>query len=579
MSFAGKILVIDLSNSKVTKSSTITTTIKEYIGGFGLCAKFACELIKPDIEPLNPSNSLVIGAGLLVGTNAPATSRVYTFTKLPANGAIGWGGGGGVTFGCNLKFAGYDAVIITGKSERPVFIRVEDDNVEIADAEDIWRLGVGETCKRLRKDYGDGGIMAVGQAGESLVKYSMMYIDGLSTVGRGGIGAVMGSKNLKALFVKGNGSVEVKDKKKFDRVVTELLERIRSYPYLKEWQDFGLLKSLPVIPRDVYLKLRKRRIACVSCPIGDKDLIELDGEEIYATSAANLATPTVMGMSYKDAMKLVAKLDDYGMDMFEFLGILSFAKELNEKGELELEDEVDFTSLDCMLSWARKIAFREGSGDWLANGFGEIERKFGVKAKSIVKNMRAYVTPKGPLLWNLFGTMELSQLLDPRGPHVAAGGSPTYFAKRSPESFRRHLLRMGVPDKKIEEILRGGINIGKLLCYSHIWFTTLASLGICARAQINRFYSADICAELYSAATGIKLSKNQLIDRAKEIWRMLKLANFRAGFAREKDLPPEDWFDNGFMDYVTGEPLSREDVEKMMDEYYVEMGLKEFLRR
>ena len=577
MSFAGKILRIDLTNCEINKYDS--DLAKNYIGGFGFCAKLACDNIKSGITPLSPSDPLIIGAGALVGTNAPATSRIYAFTKLPANGAIGWGGGGGVTFACNLKFAGYDAVIIEGKADRPVFITIEDNDIGICDAEDTWGFGISETCQKIWKECGEGGIMAIGQAGENLVRFSMVYVDRLSTIGRGGIGAVMGSKNLKALFVRGSGSVEVKDRRRFDKAVKELLERMRSYPYLKEWQELGLLKSLPAIPRDVYLKLRKRRIACVSCPIGDKDVLELDGEEIYTTSAVNLVTPAVMGMNYKDAMRLTAKLDEYGMDMFEFLGILNFAKELSEKGKLELDSEIDFTSLDSMLSWAKKIALREGTGDLLANGFTEMEKKFGVKPKSVVKGLRAYVTPKGPLIWNLFGTMELGQILDPRGPHVAAGGSPTYFAKRPPESFRKHLARMGIPDEKIEEILSGGIKIGKLLCYSHIWFTVLASLGICARAQINRFYNADICAELYSAATGIEISKNQLLDRAKEVWRMLKLANFRAGFTREDDLPPEDWLDDGFRDYVTGEPLTKEDVERMLDEYYMEMGLEEFMRR
>jgi len=222
-----------------------------------------------------------------------------------------------------------------------------------------------------------------------------------------------------------------------------------------------------------------------------------------------------------------------------------------------------------MLHWAEIIALRQGVGNLLADGFAELEVKTGVKAKSVVKGMRAYVTPRGPLVWNLFGTMELGQIVDPRGPHVAAGGSPTYFAKRPVESFRKHLRRMGLDDAKIDEILRDGIRIGKLLCYSHVWFTILASLGICARAQINRFYSAELCAGLYSAVTGIDVDRKELMGKAKEVWRMLKLANLKT----TGDIPPDDWFEDGFRDYVTGKPLGREDVERMIEEYYEEMGL------
>jgi len=128
-----------------------------------------CDNIKSRITPLSPSNPLIIGVGALVRTNAPATSRIYAFTKLSANGAIEWGGGGGVTFACNLKFAGYDAVIIEGKAERSVFTRIEDNDIDICDAEDTWGLGISKTCQRMWKECGEGGIMAIGQAGEKSI--------------------------------------------------------------------------------------------------------------------------------------------------------------------------------------------------------------------------------------------------------------------------------------------------------------------------------------------------------------------------------------------------------------------------
>ncbi len=565
--FSGKVLFVDLSRRKIWRETLDPKLAAEFIGGFGICAKMACDLANSDV--FDPRNPVIIGTGPLVGTNVPAASRLYAFTRLPANGAVGWGGGGGVTFACNLKFAGYDAAVITGRAEKPSIIKIEDDDVEICDAGDLWGLGINRTCEEIWKEYGEGGIIAIGQAGENLVRFSMAFVDRLSTIGRGGIGAVMGSKNLKAVFVRGTGEVEIADRKRYEELCSQLLDAIRSYPYTKEWQELGLLKSLPLVPKDVYLQIRKKRVACVSCPVGDKDVIDVGGE-VYSTSALNLLTPVVMGMGdYRKAVKLTAALDDYGLDMFEFYGLLEFARELDRQGKLELDEEVDFTSLNSMLHWARMITFRQGAGNLLARGFAELEMRSGVKAKSVVKGMRAYVTPRGPLVWNLFGTMELGQIVDPRGPHVAAGGSPTYFAKRPVESFRKHLRRMGLDDAKIDEILSDGIRIGKLLCYSHIWFTILASLGICARAQINRFYSAELCAELYSAVTGINVSRKELMMRAKGVWRMLKLANLKTA----EDIPPEDWFEDGFRDYVTGKPLSREDVERMIEEYYEEMGL------
>jgi aldehyde:ferredoxin oxidoreductase len=568
-SIPGKLVHVDLGKSAVEIRKIRNEMLSRFLGGLGLCIRLIYEYLQPGVHPLSSDNVLVIGAGALVGTDTPGASRVYTLTKLPANGAVGWSGGGGVTFGFNLKSAGYDCIVITGKAEKPVYLRIEDENIEICDAAELWGSGTTETCNLLWEEHGRGGIISIGQAGENLVKFSMAYIDRLSTLGRGGVGAVFGSKNLKAIFVRGSQGVEVADRKRFRKVCDELLTRIREYPYLKEWQELGLVKSLPFIPKNLYLKLRKRRIACISCPVGDKEIIEIDGVETYTSSIVNLLTPVIMGMDYRDSIKLVAALDEYGMDTFEFLGVLELVRD-----NIEVDPDIDFSSLDSMLYWAEKIAFRRDFGNKLAEGTGNLVKELNLsKTRSLIKGLRAYVTPSGFLTWNLFGTMELGQLLDPRGPHVGSGGSPTYFAKRSPDRFRKHLLRMGIPVNKVDEILRDGINIGKLLCYSHTWFTILGSLGVCARAQINRFYSAKICAELYSAATGINVTVQDLMRKARNAWSLLRFVNVREGFSMEDDMPPDDWFGKSpFREYVSERALKKGDVLKMIREYYEEMG-------
>ena len=207
-----------------------------------------------------------------------------------------------------------------------------------------------------------------------------------------------------------------------------------------------------------------------------------------------------------------------------------------------------------------------------------IGEKASNKAPPLVKGMQPYVGPKAAVAWDLFGTMELGQVLDLRGPHVASSGSPTYFSRRPLEVFPKHLLRMGVPEDAVQRIVpkstQGTLNIGRLLKYSHIWFTILGSLGICARAQINRFYDASLCAELYEAVTGIKTDLSDLRHRAERVWTLLKMANVREGFQRQlNEVPPDDWFKkSGFKDYLTGELLGKSDVEQMIEDYYDEWG-------
>ena len=592
--FAGRILHIDLSQRRFKTEELAPEGAEKFIGGFGLTVKLASEIIVPGTDPLSPDNPIVFGAGPLVGTSLPATSRVYAVTKLPQSNAIGWCGGGGVTFGCLMKNAGYDHIVIKGRADHPVFIKIMDDDIDIVDAQSLWGMGVAQTCSALWEMVGrPAGIISIGQAGENLVSFSMAYIDRLSTIGRGGFGAVMGSKNLKAILVRGSRGIQVANRKRYRELHNTMVTNIREYPYLKEWQHLGLLKSLPFTPEGMdYNKIRKRRIACVSCPIGCKEVIEIpDGEFmgslIHSSSIVNLLTPTVYGFTdYREAIQCVSLLDEYGLDMFEFFGVMEFAKDLYAQGRLPgdaFDEEIRLESFTAMEKWARKISLREGFGNILADGFEGIIKQFGEECRPIapytVKGMLPYTGPRGPLPWNLFGTMELGQALDPRGPHVGAGGSPTYFARRPLTVFPRHLQRMGVPDEAINRILgtkasgEEYLEIGRLLKYSHRWFAILGSLGICARAQINRFYNAALCAELYESVTGLETDLDDLRKRADRAWTLLWMANLREGMTREKNPLPDKWFQEpGFNDYLTDAPLSRDEVEKMVEDYFDEQG-------
>jgi aldehyde:ferredoxin oxidoreductase len=609
--FAGRILIVDLTNKTIDKVPLDMVMAEHFGGGLGLCIKLAYDMLNPLCHALSPENTIVLGAGPLVGTSLPASSRVYGVTRFPGSSRFGWCGGGGMVFGCLLKNAGYDHIIIKGSSSTPVYLKIMDDDIEICDAAAVWGKGIGKTNEQLLDRHGrPAGLISIGQAGENRVSFSMAYIDRISTLGRGGFGAVMGSKNLKAIVVKGTKGIRVADASSYRILSRDILKKIRAYPYLKEWQDLGLLKSLPVVPHDVYRGLKIRRIACVSCPIGDKDLIKIGnaGSEQYicSSSAVNLFMPLVYGFRDPlEAARCIATLDDYGLDMFEFFGIMAFARVLQDQGIIPSEELFDMTSLSSMTAWADKVSRREGVGQVLAEGFSGIFSHFGIRAKDLApdtaKGMLTYVGPKGPLPWNLFGTMELGQVMDPRGPHVGASGSPTYFARRSLDVFPQHLRRMGVPEEAIFRILPGlaasyksqpvpppdgggmgdgaipeseqALKIGRLLKYSHQWFTILGSLGICARAQINRFYDAVLCAELYEAVTGIKTDLDALRCRADRAWTLLHMANVRAGYSRKDDIVPEKWFQSpGFLEYLSDRPLSPDDVERMMDDYYDEQG-------
>lgn len=593
--FADRVLHVDLTDGRIDKHPLDLDLAQRFIGGLGLTIKLAYDTILPGTDPLSPENPIVLGAGPLVGTNLPSTSRLYAVTKLPTSGTIGWCGSGGVNFGYLFKNAGYDHLIIKGRADRPVYLKIIDDEVEICDATHLWGKGAEETSEALWMELGHPtGVMTMGQAGENLVPFSIAFIDRIATLGRGGLGAIMGAKNLKAIVVKGTRGIKVADRKRYKGLTKEFLQTIRSYPYLKEWQDLGLVKSFPMIPEETYYGMKKRRIACVSCPIGCKDVIEIpDGDFkglVKCTSSVlNLYTPVLYGFKdHRESIRCMATIDQYGLDAFEFFGLMSFAKALADHGIIppeQLDEEIATDSLTSMEGWARKMTYREGLGDILARGFRGILEEFGKEAETyappLVKGMQPYVGPGAALSWDLFGTMELGQVLDPRGPHVGASGSPTYFDRRPLEVFPRHLTRMGVPEEAFERILPGlnspdqeeELRVGRLLKYSHAWFSILGSLGICARGAINRFYNASLCAQFYEAVTGIEMDVDQLRRRADRLWTLLRMANIREGLDQKAEALPHKWFSKpGFKRYTTEEPLGLQEGEEMIEDYYDEWG-------
>ncbi|MBT7888350.1 MAG: hypothetical protein HN580_04975 [Deltaproteobacteria bacterium] len=594
--FAGKVLLVDLTSKEITQEPLDMQLAVKFIGGLGLTLKLAYDNITPGAGALEPENIIAIGAGPLVGTGFPSTSRVFAVSKLPSSDTIGWCGAGGADFGCQLKNTGFDHIIIKGKADKPVFLKIIDDQAEICDADDLWGRGVEETSLDLwNRVARPAGVISIGQGGENLSTFSMAFIDRISTLGRGGLGAVFGSKNLKAILVKGSQGIQVADRKEYKRLHKELTREIRDYPYLKEWQDQGMLKSFPIVPMETYDKIKKRHVACVSCPFGCKDIVEIKdgeykGQVICSSSAINLFTPQIYGIKdYRESIKLVSILDSFGLDFFEFFAVITFAMKLVEKGVIrkELADpEIKLDSFESMKIWATKTALRQGLGDVLAGGFKGMIQEFGEEstqyAPAMIKGIHPYAGPGSALPWSLFGTMELGQVLDPRGPHVGSGGSPTYFAKRPLDVFYKHFQRMGIPGEAVERILTAeesdesekSLKVGTLLKYSHSWFSTLGSIGICARAQVNRFYSAELCADIYQAVTGIETSLDQLRERVDRVWTLYRLMNLRENLPRETDQPlPERWFKaDGFKEYVSEKPLSPEDVRQMIEDYYAEWG-------
>ncbi len=607
--YTGNILNVDLTRNKISIIKENLEDIKQFIGGIGINCKLAAELIKPGIDPLSEENVIIIGTGPMVGTITPGASRVVGISKFPASGAIA-NSCGSMSFGFHLKQAGFDHVIISGKAEKAVYLEILDDHVELCNATDIWGKDIVETTDRLWKKHdGSCGVIAIGQAGENLVKGALTLIDKTSTFGRGGLGAIMGSKKLKAIVSKGTKGVSIADPKEFNKLYKKLIERIRNYPHRKSWIDLGMLRSLPIgmllsmkgqkkkarqCSDRVYLKkLKKRRIACPSCPMADKDILEIkegkyDGLIHYTSSVINPFMMMTLDSlnTYDETINAFDLINRYGLDSLTITTLFQFLNDMNDKGILSKSDmgfewKCDYNTLIKLIEM---IAFRKGFGDILAEGWKKLADMNETMATEmlVVKGLDVVFEPR---LLRL-GTMEFEQVVNPKGAHVASGGSPTYVSSGgSMERFKTHFRRMGIPELAFNKIFTPprkemGINVGRLTRYSEDWYTVLTSTGICARAQMNRFWSLESITAFYNAITGFDLIQEDLRKAAERVWNLLKIMNMKEGFSRKDDKFPKEWFkplkfgDNelNFQDFYGSTTITTEIANQLLDDYYDERG-------
>ncbi|MFC1857904.1 aldehyde ferredoxin oxidoreductase N-terminal domain-containing protein [Thermodesulfobacteriota bacterium] len=605
--FAGHVLTVDLTDGAWETSPFDVDLGSKLLGGFGMNSLMAYRHLQGGEDPFSEENPIILGCGPLVGTMTPGSSRLMATTKQPANNTVS-PSAGSMSFGPKMKWAGYDHIIITGISETPVYLLIEDDTIELRDARDLWGRDIHETTEELWRRHGDVGVIATGQAGEKLIRYALCLVDRTATLGRGGLGAVMGSKRLKAIAVRGRKGIKISDSKGFFHLTDQLFERVKAFsghPYVTEygmmsgWGDqkhilFHSLKTdweefEKAFGMEAYRTFRSRRAACPSCFIPCKDVIEFEknGETRRSFPTSYLNIPLMGFLFTSDASEaafLLDRLNRLGIDFMTFCTLARWAIDCYQTGgisdallkgkRIDWDAESVFFILDLVLQ-------REGLGEVLAEGWAGVIDRFGkdaVQGVPLVKHQDTLFEPRASGL----GTMEFEQVVCPRGPTSAMAGSPTYVPGVPVDKFKRHLDRMGIPQDAINRIFDpdNDLNVGRLSRYSEDWYTVFCSLGICMRSHNNRFYSAGLCAELYEKATGIPMDREELMRAAERAWTLFKLANVREGFDRKDDIVPEAWFQpldsygekRVMTNYYKDKELGREDLLRYVDDYYKERG-------
>jgi putrescine aminotransferase len=566
--YAGRMLHVDLSAGKAVSEPLNQTWAREYIGGWGLGVKYYIESVDPGVEPLSADNRLVIMTGPMAGTLAPTGSRTCLISKSPHTATIFESNIGGA-FGPELKFAGYDGIIVTGKADKPVWLRIEDERVSLESADPIWGKGIFETEKILQKNLGFGmKSLSIGPAGENMVPFACVGSESYRQMGRGGAGALFGSKNLKAIAVKGNGGIQVAEIGEFWGSVSEHLEgnlmtidnqwaKDQGTPMLVEvTNEMGLHPtrnfSRGVNPRyrelstDALEDIKIGDRACATCPLGCGNFTSINGIQVEGPEYETLC----LGGSNCDindieqVMRFNRKCDDLGLDTMSTGNVIGLAMALTGLGSADLGlhfgDAAEY--LDVLDEIAHGTTDR---GKDLSLGSAKLAEKYdhpdqAAHCKGL--EMPAY-DPRGN-----FG-IGLAYATSERGAcHLRA------FPLFAEDPFK-------LKDLAKDVIAAQNANCVKWsMCFCDFW------------GSVN----ATIMADLLTKGLGRQVSAKDLDKAGERIWNLVRMFNIAAGFTAADDVLSEKLTRHTLRNGPhEGRKLDPETLEKLKGFYYRQRGWDE----
>jgi len=591
---AGKILIVDLISKKISTEDTANYT-KRFIGGRAINSLILLNEVQPKTKWSDPENILIFGVGRLVGTMAPAACRVSIDTVNAFNNGKGSANLGG-HFGPELKYAGFDHVVIKGKAESPVYLWIHDGAAELRDASSIWGKTTYETEEILQKELGDDQIKvaSIGPAGENLVRGSGIVADLGKVAGGSGVGCVMGSKKLKALAVRGHGAIEVAQPERFLEAVNTALVKINASSTARAFRK-GIIRAFfspqsPIWdaqadiirngqeaywPLDRRIKLvskdrgvpkyHKKITACFSCPIGCIPFSEIEEGKYQGTKGMGYWINSAQYSTRFDVDDPAASLkyhllaNQLGLDGDNASVVLAWAFECYQRGLLTKEDtdgiELEWGNADAMIELERKLAYREGIGDFLADGVKEASQKLGRGSERFALHMKgqdtvdAYRAAKG---WALGLSISPVAGRHLRGAVQGHGTSISKYASPEVTQYEKQpeAVFWEMQAKEIEDMIGTCIYVGSFL-------------------GTPILEPADY-AELVSSATGIELTEEDLMLMGRRAANLEKAFNtIHTDFDRKDDYPPRRYVEESIKSGpCAGHRCDRESFDEMLDRFY-----------
>ncbi|MHB0884565.1 MAG: aldehyde ferredoxin oxidoreductase family protein [Bacillota bacterium] len=588
--YGGSILRIDVTTGRARTEPLPEEMARKFLGGRGFAAKLLFDELKPDTDPLSPANLVVIAPGPLSGIFMPGSGKVTLASKSPATGGYGDSNMGG-HLASELKYAGYDVVVIGGAAEKPSFIYIDDDRVEVRDASKYWGHGALEAERLLLDDLGeDFRVATIGPAGEKLVRFACVSHDFGRQAGRTGIGAVLGSKKIKAIAVRGTKTIPLADPKGVLALGKEMYEACFSKPGFKEWTPYGTagvtdwvneVGSFPTRNfqgsffeghKGINGQRLKEKIlvtdkGCFGCPIPcgkysrtrgfagsgrEKEDIRVEGPE-YETIAllgGNCGIKDIEDVAYLNHL-----CDELGLDTISGGNVAAFAIECYERGIIDratVGGEISFGDPGSVAYLLEKIARREGLGDLLADGVRAAAAKLGGGSERFAIHVKGLEISGYEPRWA--PAMMLSYMTADIGGHHNRSWAITHDVATGRDSLE------GKVDKVIE------------LQHTRPLFDLL---GVCRLQWVEIGFDLHYYEDVFPLVTGWKYPWQNLMTASERVWNLTRAFNVKhvKGFGRSFDYPPARFTEEPIPEGpAKGKYIPREKLDIMLDEYYAKRG-------
>ncbi len=596
--YTGNILRVNLSNEKISIESLDEIFCRRYIGGEGFVVYYLLKELKAGIDPLGPENKLIFANGPLTGFAIPGTARNSVGAKSPLTGGFGEAEVGGY-WGVELKHAGFDAIIVEGKAKNPVYLWIHDGEAEIRDANHLWGRVTGEVQEKIREELNDKYIRVaqIGPGGERLVRYACIINDLRNAAGRTGLGAVMGSKNLKAIAVRGNQKQEAADKEKLKALLKLFNETMQKRnagffefgtggAYMEEaassgnlsfrnFRDGGFTNAIALDPKTIKETLGLEKDGCYACSIRCKKVIKIGDpwnvDPIYG--GPEYETLGALGSNCGvDDVKAVCKANElcnkYSIDTISTGISIGFAMECYEKGILTDKDtdgiKLNFGNAEAMVQMVEMICKREGLGDILAEGVKRASDKLKNGSDKFAMHVKGAEFPMHEP--RLKQGMGLGFALSPTGAEHMTNLDDYSFA-------HRRVMAYHGPIGILEPLALDDLSPKKVraVAYFSNWRYLFNALLMCYFV----FWRYDHITDIVKAVTGWNTSIWELMKAGERISTMTRVFNNREGFTKNDDCLPERFFKPHTSGALSETKIDPDKFKNAINTYYTMMGWDE----